>query len=114
MSSIPAVPPLPFLVVIIIAPFCATEPYKADEAVPFNTVIFSISSAFMLHILKPSGAGTPSMTIVALPPLSVISGFSNRVDLVLIWRPATLPTKLDATLGSRATDRLSPLTSCAA
>ena len=44
---------LPCLVVIIIAPLEARDPYKADAAGPFNTETDSISSGFKSLALLP-------------------------------------------------------------
>jgi hypothetical protein len=46
--------PLPFvLVVIIITPSLAREPYNAAAGAPFNIVILSISSGLMLENASP-------------------------------------------------------------
>src|SRR5690606_6749239 len=62
-------PEAPFLVVIIITPFVALEPYKAAAEASFKTLILSISLGLMVlsRFAEPDtpllSTGTPSITI---------------------------------------------------
>src|SRR5213075_3150699 len=62
------------LVVIIITPSFALDPYKAAAAPPFSTVILSISSGLMLDKPSPPSAVTP-------PPLTPADAASLKLVL---------------------------------
>src|SRR5690606_35622626 len=67
--------PVPlFLVLIMITPSLALDPYKAEAAAPFNTVIDTISSG--LIVLKPS-----PLSEVRLLPLSDVSPLAPKLVL---------------------------------
>ena len=99
-------PRFPALVLIIIAPFTPSEPYKAAAFAPFNTVMLSISLGFKRPI---SGIGTPSTTyngafgfLPSIPavrckervPRKVIcAAGSTLLSYILILNPATLLDK---------------------
>ena len=100
-------PFVPFLVVTMITPFDAREPYKAVADASFKMVIDSISLGLMVfnRFAEPEtpfpSTGTPSITING--SLLALSEAPPRIRMrlpppaapppVVIERPATLPTR---------------------
>ncbi len=75
------------LVEIIIAPFLPLAPYKAEAAVPFNTLILAI---FSLETSNMSDSmGTPSKTINGVCPRRENEGVSNILEGTETVKPAT-------------------------
>src|SRR5690606_37249776 len=116
---------LPFLVVIIITPLAARDPYSAVAAAPFSTLTDSMLSGFKSAAALPKSVptlpvdrlavlllalltGTPSMTKSAwlLPVIEEYPRIITLVEppmvlLLLMSSPATFPDKASTKLGVR-------------
>ncbi len=110
-STVTPLIPVPFFVVIKIAPFKPLEPYKAPALGPFRIVYDSTSSALIFQVSELMG--TPSTTYkISVFPLNTTCGVPMNSDDAPTAKPATLPASELIAFASRDLVKSSPVTSC--